>query len=593
MLVRLSHLKALGYGSITKKVALPLPDEFVDLADQGTTVVSFRQPAAGRPGKHVKDLTAVDRFLWLKARHLVFYGLESDSPLAPLILWDIAHAAEIGTTISLFGDNQSASFLQRGYFSQSLELIDSGPGKRVFRKAAMLSVEHDAGLDAWTFGIPVGPDDATLLNVVVKRILELDVPVKEILLCGRPGANFKYLDQVRIVGEDITAPPVKICEKKNRLAEEARHPNLCIIHDRIFLPLDFYSAVKRFGDCYPLTTLQSIFFDDKFNLVPRRYSDFGISYRAKISVSKGLMRDNDVSAPNVIAPAVLPLVELSGFYAANVQRYDMGAYPTGSMYLCKRSVWLANPQNENLHWVEFEDLEHAYRATESGVPSRVNPYTLTQSLISRPLLGRVGGSFIEPIKGPPRLIRAWSEFLPLPRKPAIKMTYEGALAGMRRFADKYISSSDPILIPSSAVLRSARRLETIVDILCRVEVPLREKAVREFVRDFEKLIVMDQLPFSFIEHVCHRLLVDRVNPVKALVEDNDILLNHFANRPDVNSFCSSMEEYLQIRSPFVSFSTMISAIYLYFRRRRIIYLKGGAMAYLRALKNTTPFRTDA
>ena len=31
------------------------------------------------------------------------------------------------------------------------------------------------------------------------RILELDVPRKEILLCGRPASNFKYWDQVRIV----------------------------------------------------------------------------------------------------------------------------------------------------------------------------------------------------------------------------------------------------------------------------------------------------------------------------------------------------------------------------------------------------------
>jgi hypothetical protein len=593
MLIRLSHHKGLGYAPVTKKTALPLPEHVTELARNGAMVVSFRPPPSGRPDRHVKKITAVERFLWAKADQLVFYGIQADSPLAPLILWDAAHMVEIGSTLALMGDQQSQSFLERPYFSEAFDLVENDANGKVFVKRALLPAEQDAGLDAWTFGIPVGPEDATLLNATVKRILDLDVPQKEILLCGRPGANFKYFDQVRIVGEDITAPPVKICAKKNRLAQEACHPNLCIIHDRVFLPSHFYSAIKEFGDFYPLTTLQSVFFDDKYNLVPRRYSDFGVSYRAKTSVGKGLMRDNDTSKPNVFSPSVLPIVEMSGFFSGSPLRFDMGAYPTGSMYLCKRSVWAAYPQNENLHWIEFEDLEHAYRAVEGGVPSRVNPHAITQSLISRPLLGRVAGSYIEPMKGPPRLSRTWSEFVPLPRKPAIKATYDTALAGMHRFAEKYVPGPDPVSIPTAAVLRSARRLETVLNILSRVRVPMSERSLRQFISDYEKWVILDQLPFSFVENVCHRLLVERESPVQVLVSDNEILRNHFANRPKGGTFCAAMSDYLQRPSAFLVLGTLISAVYLFSKRKRVLYLKGGPLAYFRALMNSTPFRTEA
>ncbi|WP_374487346.1 hypothetical protein [Zoogloea sp.] len=591
MLIRFSHHKKLGYPAVSKKTALPISAEALSLEKQGSTLVTFRPPPSGWPDKHVKKLTALDRYLWLKSDDLIFYGLESDSPLAPLILWDVAHAASVNSRLTLLGESFGSSFLEREYFAESFVLEFCEAGKKVFRKTAPLPAEDNAGLEAWTFGIPVGPEDATLLNATVKRILELDVPVKEILLCGRPGSNFLYFDKVRIVGEDITAPPVKICAKKNRLAQEALHPNLCIIHDRVFLPLDFYRAVKEFGDFYPLTTFQSLFFDDKWNFVPRRYSDFGVSYKAKISSIKGLMRDNDESAPSVFSPATLPHIEMAGFFSASPLRFSLTSYPTGSMYLCKSAVWHKFPQNENLHWIEFEDLEHAYRAADGGVPSRVNPFAITQSLISRPLLGRIAGAFVEPMKGPPRLYRPWSEFLPLPRKPSIKMGRESALAAMSRFVEKYVPDHDALVFQTSVVLRSEKRLEFIIDMMSRVRVPLSEKGVRQFLSDYEKWVLLDQLPFSFIENACYRLLVGREKPVDVLVVHNDILKNHFANRLSVGTFYSSPEDYFQKKSVLSIFGTFVSSCSLYWNRRKVVYLDGGVLYYFKAIFNSTPFHS--
>lgn len=590
MLVQLSHLSALGYPKLGKNSAPPLPQEVVDLSQRGCTVLTFRRLAAGRPNLRIRKVSAVDRFLWVEGSDIVLYGLETDSPLAPLVMWDVAHILPVGGTITVMADHGSQSFLQRAYFSRCFDLVENTPRRRVLRKSQPLPAEKDKGLDAWTFGIPTGPEDATLLNETVRRILELDVPTKEILLCGRPGANFQYWNQVRIVGEDISAPPVKICAKKNRLAQEAAHPNLCIIHDRVFLPKDFHAAVKKFGDFFPLTTFQSVFFDDKFNFVPRRYSDAGITYKVKAAPNKGLMRDNDASNPSIFATGVLPMTEMYGFYAANIRRYSENMYPTGSLYLCKRSVWLEYPQNENLHWIEFEDLEHAFRAVDAGVPSRANPYTLTQSLIARPLLARTGGSFIESLAGVPRLKRVWTDPWLLPRKPAIKATHETALNNLQRFADKYVPASLSFNVSAGAVMRSRERVKEIVRILCRVQVPLSEAGIREFMRDFEKLVVMDQMPYSQIENLCHRLTMERTNLVKALIEENDTLFHQLASRPTKNMFCASLTEYLQANSPLLGLGTVISGLYLFLTRKSIIYLKGGPLAYIRALRLSTPFK---
>lgn len=586
---RLSHAKALGYPAVSARTAPSLPEPVAAMADAGALVVSFRPLGGRRPHRRVKDVNASDRFSWMKAPELVLYGIETDTPLAPLMLWDAAHAADVGSRIRVMGDAAQRCWLERPYFADALVPVEEGNMGRVFEKRAPLPAEREAGLDAWTFGIPVGPEDATLLNVTVKRILELDIPRKEILLCGRPGENFLYFDQVRIVGEDITAPPVRICAKKNRLAEEASHPNLCIIHDRVFLPRDFYSMMRRYGDCYPLTTLQSVYFDDKYNLVPRRYSDYGVSHRVRSQSLKGLLRDNDVGAPSEFAPGVLPKTEFAGFYPAHAMRYSGGVYPTGSMYICKRSVWLACPQNENIHWIEFEDLEHGFRMADAGVPSRINPHAVTQSLIARPLLSRAIGTFIENAGGQNKLYRPWSEVLPLARKPAIKVSQEAALAGMNRFARKYVPEHARNPVPVASVARSPQRMAAIVELVMRVSVPFRRDALMRLLADFEKDVVFDQLPFNWRESAANELLAGRTPAAHALVMSNDSLFNHAALRPKGGLFYRTLRDYLPPRSLLGAFGTVVTALHLFAKRKKVIYLKGGPLAYYRALSNSTPY----
>jgi len=572
-----------------------MPDALCPSVGDTGMIVTFRNLLSRKPDLKLTQVNATSRFLEFNADCILFYGIEGDSPLAPLILWDAAHALPIGGRIGMAGDFVDTPFLARDYFANGFQSEPAASdGIRWFTKATKLPAELDPGLDAWTFGIPVGPEDATLLNKTVERILELDVPSVEILLCGRPGANFKYFDKVRIVGEDIPAPPLRIGAKKNRLALEAKHPNLCIIHDRVFLPKNFHQAMRRFGDFFPITTMQCLWFDDYNNLVPSRYSDTGVTFSLKTMPIAGLMRDNNVETASVLSPSVFALSERSGFYAANPLKYSEASYPTGSMYLCKRAVWNMFPQSELLHWIEFEDLEHAYRAVAAGVPSKVNPFALTQTLMTRPLLNNSKiGVFAEQLRGAPTLRRSSTAVLPIPRKPALKVSQESALRAMQSFVSKYSADLEQFPLPSHAVIDSAARFETIIRILQRAKVPVRQDKLRQFVADFEKLVMFDQVPYSMVDGICRDIVFNKMPPIDALLIKNPVLRRHLTLRPSRGMFYRTLEDYFTVPSLALRLGTLLSSIYLYRSRKELIFLEGGVFAYYRAILQTTPFRSRA
>jgi hypothetical protein len=477
--LRLQYRSKMGY--VSAKYLPRIPDRLLGEAGEDL-VISLRKAESLRPDLLLKRVSAITRLDPGMARTVSFVGVHADSALAPLWIWDVAHALPVGGSIRFIDDPVDTFQLERKYFIDAFRCIERKADSAHFVKEAALPAEAGS-LDEWTFGIPVGPEDATLLNVCVKRILELDVPKKEILLCGRPADNFRYWDHVRVVGEDITAPPVQICRKKNRIAQEARYENLCIIHDRVFLPHNFHEAVQRFGGAFPLTGFQSLYFDDKWNLAPRRYSDFGVSLRLATQTSEGLSRSETLQTTRYAA-SVFPRIETAGFLFANAHRLSRNTYPTGSLYLVKRSVWQSCPQDENLHWIEFEDVEHGERAASMGIPSRVNPYGLTQSMISRPILSVLGAAHVETSNGMRALYRSPLMGGPWPRKPLIKKTKAQAVADMARFVKTWVPNGDIGALPAVAI-DSRTRLRTTAIAVNAVMLPLRRDVIERFIGDYE------------------------------------------------------------------------------------------------------------
>ena len=583
-ILQLIHLKKLGYAS-TQKLQY-INDHWLK---QGGSLllITFRPIRKGVIYEKVNNVHGCKRICDRVGEHDVLaHSLETDSPLAPQILWDIAHTLKIGKTITLVEDNSRTCFLEREYYKYALKLESETLDSKTFRKVAKLPAENDVGLNEWTFGIPVGPEDATILNAVVMRILELDIPKKEILLCGRPGENFHYFDKVRIVGEDITAPPVKICTKKNRLAEEATYANLCILHDRVFLPSNFINALENYGDIYPVSSFQSLYFDDKNNAVPRRYSDYGVCPKLDYQFIKGFKCSAGIKLTKFNTTTLSSFEEL-GFYSAHPLRYSSNNYITGSLYICKKSVWLSCPQNENILWAEFEDVEHGKRMYETGIPSRIILNGFTQSIIGRSILSQSGAVQSEFTNGRIGNFRSLLEPVPSIRKPLIKLTPEKALDLLNKFIEKYVPESYCSQLGDISVSSDAR-LESLIRVIYSCRISIRHNAVEEYLKDFEKCLMLDQLSFKWKSHMVE-IFVDHKHYIKEYLINNFGLLNQITQRPDQGTFSNNNAQYFVKNSILkLRCGTLFSAFNLWLTGNSL-YLQGGVIKYYRAIMNSTPF----
>lgn len=568
----------------------PIDPALPDLARaRGATLVSFRAPDHGAPPPVTVDALSRPFFAAPPPGDVLCHGLEQDSPLAPLLLWDLAHALRPGAALLVDAPRADggADYLRRPYFAAHLTREADADGRMVLRKSGSLPAEADPGLDAWTFGIPVGPEEAALLNRVVERILALGVPEFEILLCGRPGPGFAHHDKVRIVGDDLPpAPPLNISAKKNRLASEAGHPNLCLFHDRILLPRDFMAAVRRFGDAYPLVAFQSLWFDDRHNALPRRYSDLGIVDRPVDRDLLALPRQG--GPPSAFAPAVLPEVERTGFALAHPRRHVPGlSFVNGSLCLAKRAVWRACPQDEGLHWTEFEDVEHGLRAAAQGIPSRCNPWAVTYSLTSRPILSFAGAVRAELPSGLIRQVRAPLEPLPLPRKPLIKMARAEAEQRLARFAATYVPGGLPG--PGAAGWRGRHfvraRLESIAAAVLGATLPRTASDIARFVADWERMVLLDQVGYHRRGEIVALLLSGGADAKRHLLDESPELLRLFAVRPRGPLFHDSLADYTP---PGSSLGATLAACQLAWASGRTAYHPEGWRGFRRAILAALP-----
>jgi hypothetical protein len=578
----LQHHPKLGYPLAGQ--LRPLPAELA-LLHECTSLISFRKPPDRAADAVVKKLHAAQRPLAMYDEgSYCLYAVQNDSPLAPLLLWDAAHFLKVGEKITVIEDTPTDCYLDREYFAGSLKVMARSADSICYEKISKLPAETDDECDGWTFGIPVGPEDATVLNAVVKRILEIDIPNKEILLCGSPGLNFAYLDQVRIVGEDITAPPVQICKKKNRLAHEARYGNLVILHDRVFLPKHFGEMVRRFGSNYPLMTLQSLFFDNHASMHPRRYSDHGTPMGELAQGVQALHRNSGHSVS--IAPGIFPAIERTGFVFANCMRYNKDAgYPTGSLYICRTAVWKACPLDESLNWVEFEDIEHGLRASKAGIPYRINPHGITQSITSRPQLGQqalvegVDGSF-QPF-GPNNMSM-------LRKKPLIRMSAQAALKRLHHFERKYVVNPAITTTPVGMLdMGAGAWVRLINNVIQRAAFRNDIDSVREFIADFQKYVLLDELSTITQQHLINSFLIDPVSAKRGLITRSAEIRNMLRQRIAQTWFASSPDEFFHHKVLSLP-GIMISAICAHRNRNRIFYFDSVGAA-VKAIYNSTPF----
>lgn len=303
-------------------------------------------------------------------------AVQAGATYGDLVLWDLAHALPLDgilTTLEPAGFDDCV--LDRAYFSDVFErTIDVVGGWHVgrYRKVALTRSELEAGLEDWTFGLPVGRATPALLAKLTTDIERLGLDKWELLLAvSQTEADASEL----VVPANVVIIPcgdATISQKKNVIATTASYKNLCIFHDRVELPRNFRMAIERFGDHYGLCGFQQLFFDAGRDTL-ERYSDYHTDLGDGCSIIRA---DGPSERGRLYSEALDARLRFRAHFAeAHPAEYDRKSYLTGSLYLAKRSLWTLVEQNPAIEWNELEDVEfggHAIRAY--GIPSRINPH---------------------------------------------------------------------------------------------------------------------------------------------------------------------------------------------------------------------------
>ena len=571
-----------------KKLKLNSPDylvefDFDSISSDKITIYTFSSLSCDLNIQLRKEINVdgTTRFTDKHQNDIGIVNFRSNSPFYANIIWDLAHHLQVGNKLFVIEMSDCDCILDSDYYSNSFKLLEQNNKYSVYEKVDNLAIEKNRGLTSWTFGIPVGPEEPTVLNCCVARILELNIDDLEIILCGRPHNDFKYFDRVKIVGEDITAPPVHITKKKNEIVKHATKDNLCILHDRVLLPIHFMNAVKRFGDLFPFVGFQSIYFADYNNVIPRRYSDINVLNNAFSEInSDGTIQKDKLSYEFV----------RNGCAYQHCLRTDFGKqYLTGSLYICKRALWEYCSQDEDYYWEEFEDAEFGLRAAYKGIPCIINPYALTQSINSRSIMHFFGGITTKTISGVSKSVRSISEIIPfMRRKPIFRITEDAARIKIIQFAQKYNVDDDIINAINSTYLDGNNRYKLIFEIVMKSKI--ENWKIDCYINDFFKMLLLEDININFKKDIVN--LCGNENSAynkKIVLRKHAFVLNQLSNSFSQSPFISSYDDILVQRKKMLKVTSFITAFCLkYFSKGLHFNLSVTEISEM--IYNTTPSR---
>lgn len=304
------------------------------------------------------------------------------SSFGNLIAWDAMHTLPVGGRLTIIEPSKMGSVLERRYFRGALkhkQTVVAGMHVSHWTKTNLLPSDLESGLDEWSFCLPMQRPTQAVVDEVLANILSLKLKRFELLVASSEPFDKHPDSRVKIF--QMPESETSLTAKKNSLAQNANFSNLCIFHDRVVLPKNFFEAMRDFGDHYGLVSFQSLYVDREAGEV-ERYSDFHVESDDGWKLMSASATDSDDERA-VIYRYGLPirLRWRSSLSEAHPGEASEGNYLTGSMYIAKRSTWRMVEQHPEIDWDELEDVEFGlFALKEFGIPSRLNPlgFTLTR-----------------------------------------------------------------------------------------------------------------------------------------------------------------------------------------------------------------------
>jgi hypothetical protein len=175
----------------------------------------------------------------------------------------------------------------------------------------------------WTFGIvTIGNAEENIRRIHDSIMGQHAADDFEIIIVG---GNDMSLPKVRHLPFNESERQGWITKKKNLIAQEATHNNICLMHDYVFLYEDWYKNFEKFGDDWDVC-MNSI-----INLDGQRFRDW-ITCHAWCPEGDIIFLDYDD-------------------WNRTQQMYISGTY-----FCIKKKFLLENPLDEKLSWGQGEDV---------------------------------------------------------------------------------------------------------------------------------------------------------------------------------------------------------------------------------------------
>jgi len=303
-----------------------------------------------------------------------------DSRFALILFWEILHALRVGgiwvdldRSASLHGTRLcKQDFLARPYFCQVLEPLlrdaDGDCSFSVLRKTAAALAETRTGC-SWTFGILTARDSDCAAKMI-EQLLALSV-TGEVLVVGPLPSKVQSDPRVRRLDFASPDPRGWITRKKNLVVEQAACDNVGLLHDRYSLPPGLDAALGALG-CPGVFTFPQLYFPTYSRVSFSRHLDYQV-----------ILPDDDVDAQIRLGsyrPLGFPTAGPSLTLYPRYNDFCEHAFCAGGAIFSRTRVLRTVPLDERLHHNENEDTEYGLRCHRFGIPHRVNPLAVLESV---------------------------------------------------------------------------------------------------------------------------------------------------------------------------------------------------------------------
>jgi len=192
----------------------------------------------------------------------------------------------------------------------------------------------------FTFGIITCKDTNKFLPEIVASIKNLNIPNYEIIFVGESGIEDS--ETIKNIPFDETIKEKWITKKKNIITENAKYDNIVYSHDYIKYDSDWYEGYLKYGEDFKVC-LNVILNTDDTRYRDWLWWDFPNAHMARV---------HNICIPN--REQNLPYKET---------RASKFMYVNGCYWVAKKNVMQEFPLDENLVWLQMEDIKWSKEVT--------------------------------------------------------------------------------------------------------------------------------------------------------------------------------------------------------------------------------------